>query len=135
VFATIVSAFTIVCSVQICIQVWAPKLVPAPTDCAAGTLMLVDSIEAARSAASSVVGEREALSRFRQTVAPVWAFRPALGVECKRDPAALERLRAVDRLRYAEEHAVRYEAADLAARRHDVERLISPLRPATRETL
>jgi hypothetical protein len=130
VFAALVSAFTIVCSVQICVQVWAPKLIPSLTDCAAGTIQLVDSIDAARAAASAVVGERAALSTFRETVAPAWAFRPALGLECRRDRGAIERLRAVDRLRYAEEHAVRYEAADLAARRHEVQRLISPLRPA-----
>lgn len=131
VFAALVSAFTIVCSVQICIQVWAPKIVPHETDCVAGTVLLVDSIDAARTAAAAAVGELEALSKFRETVAPAWALRPALGLKCKRDPGAIERLRAVDRLRYAEEHAVRYEAADLAARRHEVQRLISPLRPAT----
>lgn len=135
VFATLVSAFTIVCSVQICLQVWAPKIVPTPVDCVAGTLLLVDSIEAARTAAAEMVGEQAALSAFRNTVAPAWAFRPALGLECKRDPKAVARLHAVDRLRYAEEHAVRYEAADLAARRHEVERLISPLRPAIHDTL
>lgn len=135
VFAAVVSAFTVVCSVQICIQVWAPKIVPSPVDCAAGTLLLVDSIEAARVAASEMVGEQAALSAFRNTVAPAWTYRAALGLECKRDAKAFERLRAVDRLRYAEEHAVRYEAADLAARRHEVERLTVPLRPAMHDTL
>lgn len=129
VFAGIVAAFTIVCSVQICIQVWAPEIVPLPTDCAAGTLLLADSIATARAAAATREGEQGALSAFRQAIGPTWALRPALGLECADDRAAMQRLRAVDRLRYAEEHAVRYGAVDLAERRREVSRLLLPLRP------
>lgn len=129
VFAAIVAAFTMVCSVQIMLQVWAPKIVPLPTDCAAGTLILADSITAARAAAGGRQDEQGALSAFREVLEPAWKLRPALGRECAGDAAAVERLRAVDRLRYAEEHAVRYGAVDLAERRREVSRLLLPLRP------
>jgi hypothetical protein len=134
-YAVIVAAFTAVCSIQICLQVWAPEIVPLPVGCAAGTLQLIEAIDTARLAAADEPGEQAALSKFRSAVAPAWVFRPALSKACASDPEALRRLRAVDRLRYAEEHAVRYAAVDLAQRRHEVKRLIPTLRQTAERTL
>jgi hypothetical protein len=134
-FSFIVAGFTIVCSVQICLQVWAPHVEPAPFDCSAGTLALVDAIDAARVAAADEPDEHAALTKFRGALAPTWKYRPALTHSCAQSSKALQHLRAVDRLRYAEEHAVRYAAVDLAERRHEVKRLITSLKQSSRQTL
>jgi hypothetical protein len=134
-YAVIVATFTIICSVEICLQVWAPKLEPLPVGCAAGTLLLIDAIDAARLAAADEPGEQAALAKFRSALASAWTSRPALSKACASDPEALRRLRAVDRLRYAEEHAIRYAAVDLAQRRHEVKRLIPTLRQTAERTL
>jgi len=135
VFAFLVAGFTVVCSVQICLQVWAPHAEPAPFDCSAGTLALADAIDAARLAAADEPDEQAALTKFRGALAPTWRYRPALGRSCASSTEAARHLRAVDRLRYAEEHAVRYAAVDLAERRNEVKRLITTLRPSAGHSL
>ena len=128
IFGLLVAAFTAVCSVEICLQVWSPAITPTPVGCSAGTLELVEAIEAARVASADQAGEHEALARFRGALASAWAHRPALEHSCAGDSAAIRRLHAVDRLRYAEEHAVRYGAVDLAKRRQEVKRFTPLLR-------
>jgi hypothetical protein len=135
VYATLVAGFTVICSVQICLQVWAPKVEPAPFDCSAGTVALVQAVDAARIAAANEPDEQAALTKFRGALAPTWKYRPALTRACAHDAESLRHLRAVDRLRYAEEHAVRYAAVDLAERRNEVERLMMTLKPSSRQTL
>ena len=128
VFSLIVATFTVVCSVQICLQVWMPEITPGTIDCSAGTLRLVEAIEAARIASADQAEEQAALARFRGALTPAWTHRAAIDRACAGDVEAIQRLRAVDRLRYAEEHAVRYGAVDLAKRRQEVKRLIPLLR-------
>lgn len=132
VFSFLVAGFTVVCSVQICLQVWAPHVEPAPFGCSAGTLALADAVDAARLAAADEPDEQAALGKFRGALEPVWRYRPALGRSCASNTEAAQHLRAIDRLRYAEEHAVRYAAVDLAQRRNEVKRLITTLRPSDR---
>ena len=134
-YALVVGAFTVICSVQICFQVWAPKIEPAPFGCAVGTLALIQAVEMARVAAEDEPSEQAALAKFRFALSPAWKYRPSLTKACAPDREALRRLRAVDRLRYAEEHAVRYAAVDLAQRRHEVKRLIPTLRQSAEQTL
>jgi len=135
VFSFIVAGFTIVCSVQICLQVWAPHVEPAPFDCSAGTLALVEAVDAARAAAADEPDEQAALAKFRGALASTWKYRPALTRSCSQSSEALRHLQAVDRLRYAEEHAVRYAAVDLSERRHEVKRLVTSLKQSSRQTL
>lgn len=139
VFGLIVATFTVVCSVQICLQVWAPEVVPFPDnpnlDCSAGILRLAEAIEVARLASADQAGEQEALARFRGALSPAWTHRAAVHRACAEDTEAIQRLRAVDRLRYAEEHAVRYGAIDLAKRRQEVKRLIPLLRQSADRAL
>jgi hypothetical protein len=135
VYALVVAAFTVVCSVQICLQVWAPRVESPPFDCTAGTVALVDAIDEARLAAANEPDEQAALAKFRRALEPTWRYRPALTRTCAPNSDALRHLRAVDRLRYAEEHAVRYAAVDLAQRRHEVQRLMMTLRQSSQQTL
>lgn len=48
---------------------------------------------------------------------PEWNARPRLDQDCEGDAIALRALSDIDALRYAEEHAVRYEAGALANQR------------------
>ena len=141
VFALLVAAFTAVCSVQICLQVWNPTVTALvssqgqPVGCSAGTLQLVDAIDAARAASADQAEEQAALAKFRGAISAAWNFRPALTRACASDKEAIRRLHAVDRLRYAEEHAVRYGAVDLAKRRQEVKRFIPLLRQSVDRAL
>jgi hypothetical protein len=68
-------------------------------------------------AAEEITGERPALQRFRDALSPEWQSRGAVSQSCQGDPAAIAALSDLDALRYAEEHAVRYEAVALAKQR------------------
>jgi len=133
-FSAVVGSFTIVCSVQICLQVWDPPIKDIDVDCATGTLGLIEAVLEARSAASRETTEHDALARFRAAVAEPWSMRPALDRACSADPSAVRHLREIDRLRYAEEHAVRYSSVDLSRRRHAVQSLMPALVEAVRAT-
>jgi hypothetical protein len=117
-FLTLVTAFTAVCGIQILIQVWAPDAPETDLGCHEGILALQQALYRARDAASTAAGgERAALSRFRATLRPEWDFRATITQRCAGDPEALRSLVVLDKLRYAEENAVRYEATSLAALR------------------
>ena len=124
-YAVVVGGFTVVCAAQIIFQVWGPRDgPPAPVDCRTGVKRLVLAVRRARQAGEAETGgERAAVTRFREALRPEWDWRPALGRACQGDRKALRALGATDRLRYAEEHAVRYESVDLARRRRRVSSL------------
>ncbi|MEZ4223728.1 MAG: hypothetical protein R3B13_22460 [Polyangiaceae bacterium] len=120
-FAAIVGGFTVHNTVRIIMQVFFPAPVSASAPCQAGLLDLVRGIRNARAAAAEEDrGERTALSRFRAALEPAWSEREALQRSCHGDAEALQALKEVDRLRYAEEHAVRSNAVDLARLRRRV---------------
>ncbi len=126
---TVVTAFTGVCSIQIIEQAWRATPSGATIDCRPGIASLITAVRRARTAAANGTGgEREAMQRFREALLPEWATRGGLGVRCQGDPEARAALGEVDRLRYAEEHALRYEALDVAGRRRAVEAIAQKLR-------
>jgi hypothetical protein len=129
VFAAFVSIPTAVWSLQIMQAVWAPPPGPAPASCPAGVAGLLDALERAKAAVTDgSQGERESLQAFRESLLPEWAARGAVGEMCggRRDSEVL--LREIDGLRYAEEHAIRYEASALAGQRLKVRELTRDLR-------
>lgn len=127
-FALAISTFTAVCTVQILIQVFATEPIPPGLECRPAVKALLTAVRRARGAAAAQVGnERVALSRFRGALGPEWDVRRALDTVCRDDPAALGALKKLDQLRYAEEHAVRYEAVGLAGLRRRVETLDNDL--------
>jgi hypothetical protein len=128
-FAIMLSAFTLVCSAQIVIQVWFPKTESSAASCSAGIRSLVTAVERARQAAAAEDGdERAALSRFRAKLGPEWRSLPAVERACETNPSTRDALRDVVQLRFAEEHAVRYEAVALARLRRRVKALDPGLR-------
>ena len=128
VFSLIVSAFTVVCSIQIILQVWAPESRPTGLECRPGVEGLLEAVgRARRAAADSSGGEQEAMARFRHALEPEWNSRSELDDRCKGDATGRRALAIVDRLRYAEEHAVRYEAVDVAPLRRRIDELENDL--------
>jgi hypothetical protein len=133
IFGLIVSGITANFSIQIIRQVWFGEPGPARIGCTEGQRSLVESVRRARQAAAAETGgERLALARFRGELESAWRLRGAIGDACASDPAALRALAEIDRLRFAEEHAVRYEAVDLAQRRRRVHSIESTLPQASK---
>jgi hypothetical protein len=124
VFIALVSAFIVVCSVQIIRQAWEQPKLAEDLTCREHLAQLLGSLRAARKAAeANQGGERLALSAFRAALSPQWNAVDSLHERCARDPVARRLAHELAQLRYAEEHAVRYESRELAARRNRVARL------------
>jgi hypothetical protein len=116
VFSSIFAGATLWWTVQILGTVWA-KAPPSPEGCAGGTASLERAVERARLAYAASAGdedERTALARYRGALEPEWSEEKAVEAACAGDAAGRRRLEDVIALRYAEEHAVRYESLGLA---------------------
>lgn len=131
VFLSIVVAYVGTAAGQIAQQILFPTLVPSPYEsCAEGKLALEEAIARARHEAEAEdVDADVALHRFRGALLPEWSYVTGIRQTCEQSPpsgsdakAELRSLDALERLRYAEEHAVRREAASLAALRRQVSR-------------
>jgi hypothetical protein len=128
VFSVIVVAATATWTTEILLAVFKPKVLAVATECHAGTRKLLLAVRRARMAAASESGnERAALGRFRASLEPEWSTRTSLDAVCRSDPRAQAALTEIDALRYAEEHAVRYEAVGLAPQRRRVQALYETL--------
>jgi hypothetical protein len=118
VFAACIGVPTLVWTNQIMQAIFFRPSGPVPASCDGGLLHLLRAVDRARLAARQEnAGERQSLSRFRAALDPEWQARPALDALCAGVPAQAQLLSEVDALRYAEEHAVRYEATALARQR------------------
>ncbi len=121
IFVLLVGGFTLHNTVRSSRQVVFSPSPAATADCRRGVVRLVEAVrEARRAAALEDRGERASLAQFRGTLEQSWEAREGLDTACRGDPRALRALRDVDRLRYAEEHAVRSDAVDLARLRRRV---------------
>jgi hypothetical protein len=130
VFGACVGGLTTLLSVQILQQVWWPPIPETDLGCRQGIQTLFAAVHRARRAASGATGgELEALHRFRTALQPEWSYRPAFDERCAGEAEALRSLAVLDKLRYAEEHAVRYEATSLAALRRRAAELGFPPQP------
>jgi hypothetical protein len=128
VFTVIVAGATLVWTLQILFAVFSPKVLAVATECHGGTRQLLLAVRRARTAAASESGdERAAMTRFRASLEPEWSTRTSLDSLCSSDPKARVALTEIDALRYAEEHAVRYESVGLAPQRRRVQALYETL--------
>ncbi len=131
-FAVIVGGCTLLWATQIFRQVWGTPDVVSVGPCRPALGGLIAAVRRARDAAASTpTGERVALARFRAALKPEWDDRPEVEIRCSRDPMAQKALAEIDRFRYAEEHSVRYMAADLSRRRRNIQLLERSLDVAT----
>lgn len=111
-------------TIKILFDVFAPPVQALAKDCHGGTADLLLAVRRARLAAASETGdERAALAKFRAALEPEWSTRVSLNDLCRSDAKARAALTEIDALRYAEEHAVRYEAVGLAPQRRRVQAL------------
>lgn len=102
--------------------------------CNEGLARLAAAVERARSAASATDGEDAALDRFRRALQPDWDDRDHIEDLCQSSPSSMAALDAIEQLRYAEEHAARREAAELAPLRRRVQAIAPQWAPAPSET-
>jgi hypothetical protein len=114
-------------SVQISRQIFFASSPPAPySTCGEGLLALSAAVDRARRAAgtSGEDSEDAALLRFRGALDPEWTYRDSVAASCKASAQEQGALDAIERLRYAEEHAVRREAGELAPLRRRVQAIV-----------
>jgi hypothetical protein len=124
VFGLIIGGATAIWSIQILYAVFAPPVLAVASECRSGTRDLLTAVHRASLAAAAESGdERAALGRFRAALEPEWSRRASLDSLCRKDAKAQAALAEIDALRYAEEHAVRYEAVGLAPQRRRVQAL------------
>lgn len=100
---------------------------PSPTtfgSCREGTRALYQAVRRATTEAQGETDIPKALALFRAALAPDWDQIENVRKLCSSGGSDSDRasLDAVERLRYAEEHAVRREAASLEHLRKQVER-------------
>ena len=96
-----------------------------PESCHQGLRALFDALARAREAAAgSTGGEDAALAGFRRALAPEWSYRDGVASLCRGSAQDAATLDAIERLRYAEEHAVRREAGELAPLRRKVQTIV-----------
>jgi len=109
-------------------QVWAPSFSELPAEnCRAGLAELAGAVQRARRAASSVItaDEDAALSQFRAALSPEWQRRDGIAHACQSSRELSQALDVIDRLRYAEERAVRREVSELAPLRRRTEQILT----------
>jgi len=116
VFTFIFAGATAWWTVQILTTVWG-SAPPSDLGCVPGTEALERAIARARWVYVSQSGdetERAALARYRSALLPEWNERKAVEAACRGNAQGAKRLKDVVALRYAEEHAVRYESLGLS---------------------
>jgi len=122
-YYAIVAGFILLAAGNVTYQVWAPVFRHYPeVDCRKGLANLAQAVDRARQAASGVseAGEDTALAQFRSSLSPEWDQHDAIRAACGRTDEQASLLDVVERLRYAEERAVRREVSDLAPLRRRV---------------
>jgi hypothetical protein len=130
VFAVLVCGITLVWTSQVVRQTFFPEGAAVAPACRESLRGLIGAVRRARSAADAAGGgERAALGRFRAALAPEWDARKAAGAACAGDAFGARALAEIDRLRFAEERAARYEADALARHRRSVSALERELSP------
>jgi hypothetical protein len=125
-YYALMALFIVVAAGNVTWQIWSPRFRRhEPTDCGAGLEALKDGILRARQAAGelSEASEDAALERFRQALLPEWERHDAIAAACESNAEHAAALDVIERLRYAEERAVRREVSELAPLRRRVEQL------------
>ena len=132
-YYVVVAAFIVLAAGNVTWEIWAPHFRRhVPADCGAGLEALKQGVERARQAAGelSEASEDAALARFRQALLPEWERREEIAAACESNAELARALDVIERLRYAEERAVRREVSELAPLRRKVEQLrTSPPKP------
>jgi hypothetical protein len=126
VYYAVVGAICAAGAVQVTRQVlFEPEPPPPYATCHEGLRALAAAVARAREAAAGSDGDVDtALSRFRAALEPEWTYRDGVASRCRGSAKDAGALDAIERLRYAEEHAVRREAGELAPLRRNVQTIV-----------
>jgi hypothetical protein len=119
---TFLAAFVGAITTQIAFQVFS-RHEPEPfpfQGCRDGLVSLHAAVRRASLSASGEADPDVALGRFRAALDPEWQHVDGVRKACASRPADEASLDALERLRYAEEHAVRREAGSLEVLRKQV---------------
>lgn len=119
----LVTAFTLICSLQVILQAWATPAIGLPVNCPQKAESLLQGLRRAREAARKGDSEQHSLELFRTALGPDWDAKNSIANACANNAPSSRLIREIDQLRYAEEHAVRYEARELTQRRQRVSTL------------
>jgi hypothetical protein len=129
VFLTAVVGWVGFAVAQILRDVLFPTVAASPyPSCGAGLRALTGSLARGWAASTPEQDADHALLAFRAAIEPTWRDFEGVRATC-RTPAELRGLDAVERLRYAEEQAVRREATSLALTRQQADVAIAELDP------
>jgi len=132
-YYAVVATFIVIAAGNVTWEIWSPRFRRhQPSDCGAGLEALKRGVARAREAAGELTEASEdvALARFRQALLPEWDGRDAIASACESSADLATALDVIERLRYAEERAVRREVSELAPLRRRVEQLrTSPTHP------
>ncbi len=102
-----------------------PSVRASTTTCVQGLIELDRALGRARdTACRSDLPEHQAVLAFQEALHPEWGLQQETREACKANHLGTEALDAVVELRYAEEHAARREALELADRRRKVHELL-----------
>jgi hypothetical protein len=126
VFALLVSIPTLVWATEVIVQAFSSPD-PHGLDCRAGLSELITALDSAQKSASPHANELEALAAFRASLGTVWEDPRVVRAACADNPELSSFYGRIERLRYAEEHAVRYATRGLAADRNAVGELRTQL--------
>jgi hypothetical protein len=124
----VVGIFVAIAAGNVIWQVWAPAFTRYPAEgCRQGLYDLATAVERARQAAHGPGDSDEAgaLARFRQALNPEWTRHDAIRASCLKEPPEAAALDVIERLRYAEERAVRRESTELAPLRRKVSQFLA----------
>jgi hypothetical protein len=127
VYYGLLAAICAAAAVQISQQVFFTSSPPSPfASCHEGLRALHAALDRARTAAGTDGEDSEdtAIARFRSALDPEWTYRDGIAASCKASAGDQRALDAIERLRYAEEHAVRREAGELAPLRRRVQAIV-----------
>jgi len=120
IFYSGVVVFCAAMSIQISIQVLSSNPAPYDGGCRGGLRSLAGALESARTASEGVDDQPEvAIVKFRAALSPAWDARDGVFKVCEREHNAtlLADFDLLERLRAAEESAVRRDARDLSSLR------------------
>jgi hypothetical protein len=126
----LVVSISVAAAASVTLQVFAAPPGPAFASCEAGLRALSAAVDRARGAAAASEGdEDDAIARFRRALEPDWSGVDGVAASCRGKAENQRTLDALERLRYAEEHAVRRESGELAPLRRRVQAVVDALPP------
>lgn len=126
-FALLVAAPTLIWATQVVLQAFeTPEA--AGLDCKEGLAELLAGLDRARDSAVPAPNEDEAMAAFRENLGPAWETPRRVRAACNGNRDRMAQFGKIERLRYAEEHAVRYQTRGLSADRNAVDQIRLELR-------